>query len=116
MTAPALFPDYATPADLARHFGVSERTVREKVRVIGAFGMLGRKMVLFPEHVEKFTEAMKCPSSFTGAAQSGTTAGRLPEGDFAALQKRLTEKRPNRSRRKPSTKLGNVVSMDRGRG
>ncbi|MFC4731962.1 hypothetical protein [Salipiger abyssi] len=115
-TRPALLPDYTTPAKLAEHFGVSERTLREKLREIGAFAMLGRTVVLFPEHVEALKEAMKCRSNYSGETASGISEGPLPEGSFTSLQKRLTEKSRNGSKRKPKPKRGNVVSMDPGRG
>ncbi|WP_223870679.1 hypothetical protein [Salipiger aestuarii] len=115
MSNPALFPDHTKPADLAGHFGVSERTLREKVRAIDAFAMLGRTMVLFPEHVEALKEAMKCPSRSTSAERSGTTGALLPGGDFEALQARLTKKSPKGSRRVSKRKNGEVISMDRGR-
>ncbi|WP_424987987.1 hypothetical protein [Microbulbifer sp. S227A] len=112
---PTLLPEYTTPADLAGHFGVAERTLREKLREIGAFAILGKKMVLFPEHVEDLKEAMKCPSHSTDAAKSGTIEGVLPVGDFAGLQARLKKPMQKGSNRKSNSKPGSVVSMGRGR-
>ncbi|WP_235871357.1 hypothetical protein [Shimia sediminis] len=115
MTTPALLPDYTTPADLAAHFGVSERVMREKVREFQTYTKIGRKVVLFPEHVEAFEEALKCHSSSTAEAKSGTTGAPLPEGDYAALQAQRTKKPQGGSRRKSKQTHGAVISMDRGR-
>ena len=116
MSRPSLRPDYTTPADLADHFGVSKRTLWEQVREIGAFAKLGKKVILFPEHVDQLTEAMKCPSSSTGAAKSGTIEAPSLGGDFAALQARLTEKPRSGSKPKLKQKPGAVISMGRGQG
>ena len=112
---PAFLPDYATPADLADHFGMSERTMRDKLREFGCFSRIGRKWVLFPEHVENFKEALTCRSNSTGAGSSGTTEARLPEGNYERLQAQRTKQSQNGSKRKPRRKRGEVISMDRGR-
>ena len=111
-----LLPDYTTPADLAGHFGVPERTLREKLREIGAYAILGKRMVLFSEHVEALKESMQCHSRSSDAERSGTTEGQLPEGNYTSLRERLTEKSRKGSRRKPKRVHGGVVSMDRARG
>lgn len=112
-----LLPDHIKPGDLAEHLGVSERTVRETARALGACRIIGKAMILLPEDVEAILEASKpCQSKSTSAADTGTIEGPLPEGDFEALQKRLTGKRQNASRRKSNTRRGSVVSMGRGQG
>ncbi|GGO55173.1 hypothetical protein [Roseovarius pacificus] len=111
-----LLPPYTTPADLADHFGVSERTLRGTIRDLGAYAKLGQKTILFQEHVEQLKEAMKCPSNSSSAMASGTSEELLPEGDFTSLQKRLIGKSRNVSKRKPKPKRGNVVSMGQGQG
>lgn len=111
-----LYPPFTTPADLADYFGVSERTLRGTIRDLGAYAKLGQKTILFQEHVEQLKEAMKCPSNSSSERVSGTSEELLPEGDFTSLQKRLTEKSRNGSKRKPKRKRGSVVSMVQGRG
>ena len=111
-----LLPTHVLPADLAAHFGVSERTVRSKLRAIGAYATLGNKMLVFPQHVEMLKEAMTCPSRSTSVEKSGTCEAPLRGATFEKLQERLTERRPNASRRKSKAAPGNVVSMGRGRG
>lgn len=112
---PAFLPEYATPADLADHFGMSERTIRDKLREFGCYSQIGRKWVLFPEHVENFKEALKCRSNSTNAGTSGTTGARLPEGSYAALQAQRKRSSQSGSGRKPKRKRGEVISMGRGR-
>ncbi|MBZ0124101.1 MAG: hypothetical protein K8F31_09475 [Roseovarius sp.] len=113
----ALPVDFTTPAKLAEHFDVSERTVRRRARELGACRIIGKDMILLPEDVETILEASKpCQSKSTSAATSGTTEAQLPEGDFEALRKRLTGKSRNASRTTSNTGRGSVVSMDRGRG
>lgn len=114
MTTPDLLPDYTTPADLAEHFGVSETKMREIVREVGAFAKLGRKVVLFPDHVETFKEAMRCHSNSTPAAISGTTVAPLPSGDYEALRAQRTKSSRKGSRRKSKPQRGEVISMGRG--
>src|SRR6478752_5411718 len=96
-------PEGITPAEFARRYGWSERRVRDKARELGACRILGNRMILLPQDVASILEATKCPSSYTGAARSGTTAGRLPEGDYEALVRQRTKPlrrdRPPRSRR-----------------
>ena len=109
-------PDHITPAQLAEHLGASERTIRETARRHGTCRIIGNQMIMLPEDLDAFMEVIKCPSSCTGAGKSGTTQGRLPEGDFEGLRAHLKKPSPKGSRRKPSTKRGNVVSMDRAQG
>jgi hypothetical protein len=114
MTASHILPDYVLPAEMAAHFSVSERLVRKMVREIGAYAKIGRKVVLFPEHVEQLTEAMKCPSYSTDAGKFGTTEAPLPEGDYEALRAQRTKNSRKGSRQKSKPKRGEVISMDRG--
>lgn len=114
---PALHPDFTTPAELAEWLGVSQRTLREKAASVGAGRRFGKRTILLEDDVAAIMEATKqCPSSSSGAVRSGTTEVPLPEGDFEALQKRLTGKSRNGSRRKPKIERGSVVSMGRERG
>lgn len=111
-----LLPAYTTPAALAAHLGVSERTVRERARAIGACRIIGRTMLLFPDDVARLMEAFRpCLSRSTSAAQSGTTTSRLSVGEYEALQALRTKPARSGSRRKPKPASGSVISMDRGR-
>lgn len=47
MTARAPLPAVTTPEDLAAHLGVSERTLREMARALGACRMFGLAMMLW---------------------------------------------------------------------
>ena len=108
-------PDYVTPDALAQHFGMNARTVTELAKSLGIGCKLGRSIVFFEADVAALIEARRlCQSKSTGASKSGTIAGRLPEGGYAALVKRRTKR--SRSGSQPSTKAprGNVISMDRG--
>lgn len=116
-SAPSILPDYITPEVLAGHIGVSERELRRLARAHGACRIIGNKMMLLSEDVETILEVSRpCHSNSTHAAGSGTTEEQLPEGDFAALRKRLTEKSRSGSRQKSNTGRGSVVSMGRGQG
>lgn len=117
MTRRALLPDHVLPAELAAHLGVSERTLRETARELGAFRQFGKRMILLREDVDAIMEARRgCQSKSTAAATSGTTAAPLPAGDYAALLARRKSPSPKGSRPRPSARPGAVISMDRGRG
>ncbi len=78
-----ILPEHVLPADLAAHFGVSERTVRSKLREIGAFAQMGNKMLVFPEHVEMLKEAMTCHS---GSRSAGTPDKAIAERIRAEIE------------------------------
>ena len=102
---------------LGGHIGVSERELWRLARAHGACRIIGKPMFPLPKDVETIWEVLRpFQSNSTSAADSSTTEGPLPEGDYAALRKRLTKKPPNASRQKLNTGRGGVVSMDRGRG
>ena len=110
-----LLPDRTTPAELAAHLGVNERSLRALARRLGACRELGKTMILLREDVATLMEAMRCPYTSTAAARSGTTAAPSRASDFASLQARLTASSPTGSRRKQKPTPGTVVSMDRRR-
>ncbi|MGJ8530443.1 hypothetical protein [Maritalea sp.] len=115
MTLPKLLPEYITPAELGEHYGLSERTMREKLRDLGTYAMIGRQMVIYPEQVEQFKEATKCPTKSTYAGKFGTTGARLPAGDYAVLREQTSKNVRKGSRRMRKPKHGEVISMDQGR-
>ena len=111
----ALLPVYVTPADLAGHLGISERTLRETARAIGVGRTFGKKLIFLEGDVQTILEAAKpCHSKSSSGAKSGTTEAPLTGDDFVALQKRLTAKSPSASKRKSKAARGNVISMGRG--
>ncbi len=111
-----LLPQHVKPRDLAEHLGVSERTLREKARALGACRIIGKEMIFLAEDVEAFMEGIKtCPLSSTNVGESGIAQAPLQGGDIASLRARLKKPTPKGSQRKPNTKHGSVVSMDRGR-
>ena len=110
----ALLPDYTTPAELARHLGIAERTVREIARRLGAYRLFGKQMIFLEGDVQTILEAAKpCPSRSQSAARSGTTPALLPVGDYVALAALQKKQLPKESRRKPKHGNGNVISMGR---
>lgn len=116
MANASILPPTTNPEELAKHLGASPRTVAEKVRELGCYRKIGSTVVMLAEDVETFLEATRpCRSKSTSAERSGTTGERLPEGDFAALQARLTKPSRSGSRRKPKPENGDVISMGRAR-
>jgi hypothetical protein len=53
------FSEIATPAELAKHLGWSERRIRALARELGACRVLGNRMVLLPEDVTAIMEATR---------------------------------------------------------
>jgi hypothetical protein len=113
MSAP--LPNVFTPDTVAAHLGVSERTLRDMARQLGACRMFGNRMILTEGDVQLIMEAARCPTPSTGAAKSGTTGGLSPGGDYAALAALRTKPSPKGSQRKPKAGNGSVISMDRRR-
>ncbi|MBN9033823.1 MAG: hypothetical protein BGO05_16000 [Rhizobiales bacterium 63-7] len=52
-------PDFTTPDEFAAHFGWSPRRVRSLARELGACRLVGNKMVLLKEDVDRLLEATK---------------------------------------------------------
>lgn len=112
----AQLPTYTTPADLAEHLGMRERTLREYARSIGACRKLGKRMIMLEEDVALLMESMKqCPSRSTSAGKSGTTGEQSPGGDYAALQARRIKATRSGSRPKSKTGRGQLILMDQQR-
>ena len=109
-----IIPETTTPDDLAAKLGASPRRVKDEVRALGCYCKVGRKVIMREHHVEAFMEAMECHSGSTGAAKSGTTKARFPEGDYEALQAQRTKRSQSGSRRKLKPKNGEVILMGRG--
>jgi len=113
---PALLPDHLTPAQLAGHLGIAERTLREMARATGAYRQIGKQMFFLEGDVQSILEAAKpCHTKSSSAAKSGTIGAAPPKGDSEALRERLTKQSPKGSRRKQKPANGNIISMDRGR-
>lgn len=58
----AQLPIVYTPDAVAAHLGVSERTLRDMARQLGACRMFGNKMILTEGDVQLIMEAARCPS------------------------------------------------------
>ncbi|MDX0955690.1 hypothetical protein GOE09_29400 [Sinorhizobium medicae] len=54
-----ILPDGRTPEEVARHFGVSPRRIRQMARELGACRIFGNKMFLLPADIEAILEASK---------------------------------------------------------
>src|ERR1700724_2696253 len=70
---------------------------------------IGRRDFVTPRAIREMRERCRSPS--TSAGKSGTTAARSSSGDYAALQKLLTERKPSASSRKSRRQNGNVVPI-----
>ncbi|EJK83518.1 hypothetical protein [Rhizobium sp. AP16] len=83
-----------TPAALVAKFSeagiiISERTLRERARQLGAYRLVGKTMFFMPEDIELILEAAKPQpkGQATAAVSSNWT-----DADSQALRKRLTTK------------------------
>ncbi|MDK1493350.1 hypothetical protein QN219_25430 [Sinorhizobium sp. 7-81] len=52
-------PEGRTPEEVARHFGVSPRKLRQMARELGACRIIGNRMFLLPADIEIILEASK---------------------------------------------------------
>ena len=114
-----------TPSQVVADFAakgitVSERAVREKARELGACRILGKAMILLPEHIDLIFEAPECQNATdTG---SSSTFGEQLGGSRGALKARTNttakalEHLTNLSRKPKSANLrrkpSNVLSLD----
>ncbi|RVO67025.1 helix-turn-helix domain-containing protein [Sinorhizobium meliloti] len=95
-----LLPDGRTPEEVARHFGVSPRRIRQMARELGACRIFGNKMFLLPADIEAILEASK---------PKPRAAPYRPGGDYEELLKRLDRMKKeaapktSKKRREPST-------------
>lgn len=81
-----------TPTQLVERFAkagiqISERTLRQKARQIGAYRLIGNTMFLMPEDVEALLEASRPTAKAPAAQASGWT-----DADTDKLIDRLTTK------------------------
>src|SRR5262245_25251465 len=106
-----ILPEYTTPDALAEHLGCSKRRVRALARGLGVGRALGNRIVLLKQDVDAILEATRCHSHSTGVEKSGTTAARLPDGDYAALQRLRARKRPNELPPTANSLPGKVISI-----
>ena len=118
VTLPRIMQDGKTPAQWVDELGrrgvdVSERTLRERARHLGACRMLGNAMILLPEHIDTIFEEPTCLNRTSEGASGGSVdtllmATNTSERALAHLTK-LSRKPPSvRSKRRPA----NVVSLD----
>jgi len=86
-----------TPAQLVAKFAkagitISERTLRERARELGAYRRVGKTMFLMPEDVDVIIEAAKPKATIRPDAAPGVS--RWTEADTDELIERLSVKRP----------------------
>lgn len=55
--APSALPEGRSPEEVARHFGISPRKLRQMARELGACRIVGNKVFLLPADVEAILEA-----------------------------------------------------------
>src|SRR5882672_4314830 len=108
-----------SPEVFAREMGWAPKRVRRLAKRLGACRVLGNRMALMPEDIEKILEATKpCPSSSLSAGRAmaeiyGTTAGQLPDIDYEVRRAQRTARSPRVLRPRSKTATTNVISMDR---
>ena len=112
--------DAITPADAvarlrARNIDISERTLRERARKLGACRVIGKAMFLLPSDIETILNAAKpepteCQTSTSEReVTSGSTISRWTERDTENLLKRVTA--GSRKTSRSSTRSGSVVPL-----
>ena len=119
MGLPRVLAEGKTPSqwvvELARSgVEISERTLRERARALGACRVLGNAMILLPEHIDQIFEEPECRSKSTLEATSGGLKDDLliavstSERALARLTK--LSRKPQSGVSKP--RRGNVVSLE----
>lgn len=103
-----------SPEEFAKDMGWAPKRVRRLARQLGACRILGNRMALMPEDVQRILEhTQPCPSPSIVAPEaiSGTIAGQLPDIDAAGLLAHLTRKKPRElhPRSKPTSET--VVAL-----
>lgn len=94
---------------------ISERTLRSRARELGAFGGLGKAMVLLPEHIDRiFKGGPECRSNDTeGVGHGGPEADwKLPENTSDAALAQLTKQSQSPKSRKRKGGRANVLSLE----
>lgn len=103
-----------------RGIHLSARTVRADARRLGACRMLGKVMMLLPEHIDRlFQEPPPCPSMSTnetdgGGSKAESTAYR-PANTTDKAQAYLRQRQKETRKRPSSTSKGarsNVISLE----
>ncbi|WP_210212010.1 hypothetical protein [Mesorhizobium sp. M2A.F.Ca.ET.043.02.1.1] len=99
---------------------LSARTIRENARRLGACRMLGKVMMLLPEHIDRlFQEPQTCPSNSTNATDGGgskaeSTAYRAANTTDKALAYLSQRQKgtPKRQSRPSNSRRSNVISLE----
>ncbi|TCR98612.1 hypothetical protein [Rhizobium sp. BK418] len=86
-----------TPANLVAKFAgagihISERTLRERARQLGAFRQMGKAMFFMPEDIDALIDALKPKPKASG--ETAPAVSRWTEADTDKLIERLSPKRP----------------------
>jgi len=121
---PAILEHGRTPEEWVEAFAergihLSARTIRADARRLGACKILGKAMILLPEHIDRlFQEPQACPSNSTngqgdGGSRAGSTAYRPANTTDKALAYLLQRQKETPSKRSPSSKgrKSNVISL-----
>ncbi|MGG7519646.1 hypothetical protein ACQ3G6_17360 [Allorhizobium undicola] len=113
----ALTPATAVAILAERGIKISERTLRERARQLGACREIGKALFLMPADIETILDAAKphpkhepipCPTS-PNAAKSGGIRSPFRDSDIENLRARLIG--PRRSKSPSSTKPACVVPL-----
>jgi hypothetical protein len=122
MTAPRALSAGKTPPQWVAEFAdrgidISERRLREDARRLGAYAILGRTLVLYPEHIDLIFEAKPCHSKSTNAGANGGSVAELmaSTGTSTEALAHLTKQSRQRKSGRSNGKRGNVLSLEKTR-
>lgn len=118
VVAPRIIAEGKTPAQWVAELAgagveISERTLRERARAMGACRVLGNAMILLPEHIDQIFEEPECRSKST---LEGTSGGLKDDLLIAVSTSERALERLTKLSRKPQSaaskaRPGNVVSL-----
>lgn len=115
----AISPSEAVAKLQKAGINISERTLRERARKLGACRILGKTMFLMPDDIDTIVDAAKpepktCQNSTSEkAATTGTTTSRSTAYDTEDLLRRLTG--GSRKTSQPRKMQGSVVPLSTAR-
>jgi hypothetical protein len=95
MAGATVLENAISPAEAVETLGrkglkISERSLREKARLIGAYRQIGKTIFFLPSDLEKIMEPQLCsPSSNAQKARSGSRAARSTVSDLSEARAKL---------------------------
>jgi hypothetical protein len=118
-TIPKILETGKTPGQWVQTFSefgieISERSLKERARQIGAFCSLGKALLLKPEHIDRIFEETTCRSNSISVAENGGSEAApmaLTATSTEALE-HLTRRSQKQSSGKLRGKRNNVRSLD----